>query len=218
MASIKSKFLWENGIRLQDAWKAFAPDRILQKLNSTPSFFDVFSNAKKAGNWIELLETFNSAFEASQLGKQLENEAKEHLLIELFNDQLMATGYQELPRRGQKPVRIDPDAFDLNEPDWEFETIEALGLKHNRLRITDHFKFKSQVAANSKASGTKLEIENAIGQLLAEGIDPVKLPHKTSYNLILAKLNAEYIPGNGLSPANVAKAIVRQCGKKAFNN
>tara|TARA_R110001599_G_scaffold249559_1_gene449409 strand:- start:8893 stop:9366 length:474 start_codon:yes stop_codon:yes gene_type:complete len=155
---------------------------------------------------------------ASKLSKQLENDAKEHLLIELFNDQLTATGYQELPRRGQKPVRIDPDAFDLNEPDWEFETIEALGLKHNRLRITDHLKFKSQIFANSKANSTKLEIENAIDQLLAEGIDPVKLPHKTSYNLILEKLNAEYIPGNGLSPANVAKAIVRKCGKKAFKN
>lgn len=213
LASNRAREAWKNGIGLSDAWLRFAPRDLASEYERAPGFFESLDlNSKPDSGW-EILKSFSDGLSKSQYRTELEKAIKEHLLDELFNDELIATGYRELPSPGQSPVVINPARFENDDPDWFEGTLEAHGFRYGRIRITDPALMKSGLNSEPK-DGSISAIDNAIAQLLKTNPQFSDLPRKTSCELVRKFLGAAYRPGNGLSDQNISKAIVRLCKPK----
>ncbi|MWV28078.1 hypothetical protein [Aurantiacibacter rhizosphaerae] len=216
LASNRAREAWEKGTGLGNAWLRFAPENLASEYERAPGFFESLDlNSKPDSGW-EILKSLSDGLSKSQYRTELEKEIKEHLLDELFNDQLIATGYRELPSPGQSPVVINPARFETDDPDWREGTLEAHGFRYGRIRITDPAVMINGLNSKPKG-GSNSAIDNAIAQLLKTNPEFADLPRKTSCDLVRNYLGAAYKPGNGLSDQNISKAIVRLCKRKRIN-
>lgn len=142
---------------------------------------------------------------------------RESLLTEIYNNQLIAIGYQQSPSTGRTPVIIDSDKFEQDNPNWHRGTLKAHGIEYDRIRVAAPNRPQSSNDAG-QPKGSKLAIETAIKQL--QNSDPQfgKNLRQRDCQKVRDYLNARSMPGNGLSDQNISKAIVRICGSKAIKS
>lgn len=210
-----AKLLWDRGIPLRDAWLEFAPNELADELARTPGFTDAFSQKPIPENGMALAHNVHSAFANSQRRSKLELEIKEELLVDLFNGQLIATGFRQFPSISQSPVVIERGKFEADDPDWNRETLQAHGVKYGRIRITQ--PEDDQTSTNARQpKGSKAAIETAIGELQKSDPQFGRRLRQQDCQSVRKYLEAHSIPGNGLSDQNISKAIVRICGVKGI--
>jgi hypothetical protein len=204
---------WEKGVPISDAWQRFAPSELVSEYEQTPGFLDGLSLNPKPESGLEILKSFSDGITRSQYRTKLEGAMKDHLLTDLFNGQLIATGYREFPTMSQSPVIIDPAKFENDDPDWQKQCLAVHGVRYGRIRITDP-AFIENHANPEGPRGSKAAIENAVAQLAKSNSEFGGLPRKISCDLVRNHLGQEYNAGNGLSNENISKAIVRICGSR----
>lgn len=216
MASKFAQKCWEIGIALNEAWEQFAPTALREKYRNLQNF----DNALAEGFDPELPKSALSAFHrATQLlieKQRAEAELKDILLTRLFNDDLIAVGYREYPSISQSPVRIDPDKFNNDDPNWRKETFAVHGIRYGRIRICDPRDLEN-LRDQRKRKGSIKAIDFAIDEL--RSIDPefCEIPRKQACQRVRTFLRKEQKPGNGLSDQNISKALVRKCGQKGIS-
>lgn len=217
LASKKAKEAWGKGIPLGNAWQRFAPAELASEYERAPGFLESFEFSAKPDSGAEILKSVSDGLSKSRYRAKLENEMKEHLLTELFNDQLIATGYREFRSISQSPVIIDPAKFENDDPDWQSETLETQGVRYGRIRIADP-ALMSGVLNSKPRGGSIAAIDNAITQLAKANPEFADWPRKTACHLVKNYLGVTYKKGNGLSEENISKAIVRLLGSKRINS
>lgn len=214
MASKYARLLWEQGISLNQALLDFAPPNLANKVAETPRFLEAIAQSPLSKDVMELGKSLTRALGSSQRRAELEGEIKEWLLTELFNGELIATGYREAPSISQSPVVIDPDKFDDPELDWRRETLTAHGIRYGRIKITS-----PKITQNPylKATGSISVIDAAIEKLKSSDPQFSKGSRKLDCQKVRNYLQANHDAGYGLSDINISKAIVRICGSKRIN-
>lgn len=213
MVSQKANEIWNLGIPICDAWLRFAPAELAAEYAQSPSFLEALKFNPEPKSAVEILNSVSAGIAKSQTKATLEKAMREHLLCELFNGELIATGYRELPSRSQSPVIIDPVKFDNDDPDWQRETLTAHGIRYGRIRVTDPAMISIPSAAKERISSLSA-IEDAIAKLASVNPDFATLPRKTACAMVRNAIGANYNSGNGLSDQHISKAIVRLCGSK----
>lgn len=213
LASKKAKRAWEIGVPISDAWRRFAPTELALEYKQTTGFLEGLKLNPKPTSGAELLKSISDGLAKSQYRMKLETDMKEYLLTDLFNGQLIASGYREFPSISQSPVIIDPAKFEIDDPDWQNQCLAAHGVRYGRIRITDS-AFIENHESPERQIGSKSAIEDAISQLAKTNCGFCGLPRKQSCEMVRQFLGAVCQPGNGLSDQNISKAIVRLCGNK----
>lgn len=211
MASKRAKELWRLGVPLSRAWLEFAPPELRSEFDKLPRLLEGFAQISESEMRRDPMQRFADVARAQTRRISLEREMKAESLTDLFNGQLLATAFREHPSRSQSPVMIDPEHFDHDDPDWQNETLTVNGVRYGRIRICDPARLH-QDRFEPKGSGSS--IDNAIEQLMLADSDFCKLPRKIASQKIRDFLGANEITGNGMSDQNLAKFIVRKCGKK----
>lgn len=214
MASKRATDYWKSGVALNTAWHQFAPLELRLRFEKSPGLLDALVQTPESEIRLNLLGSMANAGNSSLARMQLEREMKEEVLTDLFNGQLIATGYREFPSRSQSPVVIDPAAFENDGPNWENETYEVHGFRYGRIRICDP---RTLGPLNSEPKGSRAVIDQAIDLLLKENPYFGRIPRKAACQKIRDYLSVNAIPGNGMSDQNLAKAIVRKCGQKRIS-
>ena len=214
MPSKHAKLLWEQGIRLNQAWLDYAPPNLAIEVAQTPGFAAAIEQSPLPNEIMEFGKSLTRALASGQRRTELEGEIKEWLLTELFNSELIATGYREAPSISQSPVLIDPDKFDDPELDWRRETLTAHGIRYGRIKITSPIITQNLYL---KATGPISVIEAAIEKLKSSDPQFSKGSRKVDCQKVRNYLQANHDAGNGLSDINISKAIVRICGSKRIN-
>lgn len=213
MAVNRSKAVWQNGVELSEAWLRFGPPDLAAAYRALPRFLDSF--AKQAS-----ISTLTDFFNAIQLGvaaraetQEIEEKLKNYLLDELFNNQLVATGYRQFPSTSPGPVTIDPEAFNEAEPAWNADTIRVHGKVYGRVRITDVAALTDIPIPKSRKGrqGSATTIRAAIDRIMSCNADFCKIERKKACELIRQELNKEPQKGDGLSDQNLSKYIVDKC-------
>lgn len=213
MASKKAKEIWNLGVPICDAWLRFAPAGMAAEYEQTPGLIEALQfNPEPKSKW-DFLAPLSVGIAKSQAKQKLESEMREHLLCELFNGQLIATGYREFPSRSQSQVVIDPVKFDHDDPDWQRETLTAHGIRYGQIRVTNPSVIPILSGAKERISSLSA-IEDAIAKLALAKPDFATLPRKTACDMVRNTIGANYNSGNGLSNQHISKAIVRLCGSK----
>lgn len=212
MPSKQAKEMWENGIGLRNAWFAFAPSELRDQFEQIPSFAEGLAKAELEELLGDRFMAVARAWASTSERPKLESRMKEALVTDLFNAELVATAYRQLPSRSQSPVCIDPLKFDLHDPDWESETFEADGIRYIRVRVSKPILSR----AGSPAKGSRQLIDDTIDGLLNSDPGFCQLPRKVACEAIRNSIGAERNSGNGLSDKNLEKAILRKCGPKAI--
>ncbi len=215
MPSNRAKELWNSGIPLSRAWLEFAPQKLRSEFENLPELLEALAAMSDTEFQDSVASIVATAFKNFHKRGQLEVDLKEHVLTELFNGQLLATGYRISPSRSQAPVLIDPEKFECNDPDWNGATFDFEGVTYSRIRITDPDCCQAVPPATAKESLDP--IDAAIDHLQAQNPEFCNLPRKSACDQIRQFLGAIEISGNGLSNQNLAKAIVRKCGSKRIS-
>ena len=215
MASARARQLWELGVPLADAWRAFANEASRQKLQAIPAALAVMADHASQGGedrWRVLLGSLNAGVAASVQQGELEQHLKEELLTDVLNEQLVALGYRQSPSIGTAPVLIDAAHFEIGEADWRSSRFEANGLIWNRVRVSH----PARSAVARKPSSADF-IRKVISDFHNADANFCKRPRKSQIHLILGKIGVEPVSGNGLSASNIEKLIVEICGKRAIS-
>lgn len=215
MVSITARKFWDNGIFLSDAWFALADEKTRMKFRNLPGFskaINQFAEIEKMADWSGLFKAISVGTDASRQRLELSDLMKEHLLIQLFNSQLVATGFREFPSLSSNAVRIDADHFDDGNPDWENSKFTANGRKWGLIKISP-----LSILVKRKSKGSREAIIQAIRELSLGGLNFNSITRKAGAQLIRVKLCREYEKGNGLSDVNLAKIIVEECGEKGIS-
>ena len=211
MASKKAKELWESGIWLSDAWKAFAPDELVAQFEGSQGPLEAFNEGPIPKVWAAFGQKASAAISAYREREILEKEMKEAILLQLFNGDLIATGYREFPSPGRYAIAIDSDKFEFDDPDWDKQSHSAQGFRYGRIKVTKPV-YPQERAANAK--GGISAIDTAIDHLILSDATFCTAPRKVSSQKVRDYLGIPESPGNGLSNKNLERAIHRKCGPK----
>ncbi len=214
MPSNRAKKLWNSGVPLNRAWLEFAPSELRSEFEKLPEFLQALAEMSYTSIRDNGASTVKVALSNAHKRREIEVKLKDHLLTELFNGQLLATGYRIAPSRSQAPVLIDPDKFGDGDPDWNEATFEYEGVIYSRIRIA---KLDIFPATPGNAKGSVHSINAAIDHLQKQNPEFCNLPRKSACDQIRKFLGAIEVSGNGLSNQNLAKAIVRKCGPKRIS-
>lgn len=214
MPSNRAKELWNSGIPLNRAWLEFAQPKLRFEFDSSPDLLQSLAAISETEIRHGFLSSLAQTTKNAHRRGQLEIEMKEHLLEELFNAQLLATGYRSAPSRSQAPVLIDPEKFEHGDPDWKDETFEAHGITYCRIRVTHPANCQP---APARDKGSREAIDAAIDYLKSVNPGFCKLKRKIACEEIRQFLGSDEIAGNGLSDVNLSKAIVSKCGKRRIS-
>lgn len=217
MASKFARKCWESGIPLNEAWAEFAPEDLKARYAELPTFSDALSQGFDSENPISALSAIRGASEAFSEKRRIEEELRNCLLEEIYNENLIATGYRELPSRSQSPVRIEADRFESEEPDWGSETFNIHGIRYGRIRICDPDELKI-LPPSHQSRGSILAIDLVIDQLKLENPNFCEIRRKQACQLVRDHFGIDNKSGNGLSDQNISKAIVRKCGKRSITS
>lgn len=214
MPSNCARKLWNSGIPLSRAWLEFAPPELRSEFENLPGFAQSFAGTPKPKVPMEFVSAITNSLSNAHRRGQLEIDLKERLLTDLFNGQIVATGYRLAPSRSQAPVLIDPEKFEHDDPDWSGDGFVAQQVAYCRIRVTDPANFLS---APARRNGSLDAIETAIDQLIAANPGFCELERKVACQEIREFLGVKQFAGNGLSDKNLGKAIVRKCGPKRIS-
>ena len=219
MAILSNRQLWEMGVPLDSAWLEFASDDVKRRHSELPTLAKFNEQAKAANvqSGSEILNLYSSGMQQWQERLQFENELREALLVELFNDQLHAFAYRLAPSRSRSPVRIAAELFDLHDPAWQSESLSARGMEYAEIRIVDPASIAKPLLTRTGRKGSAVAIRNAIAVLQAEGVDLCG-PRKLACDAIRRKIGGSHEKGAGLTDTNLAKYIVEICGKRSIGN
>lgn len=211
MASKKAKELWESGIWLSDAWKAFAPDELVAQFEGSQGFVQALADSPAFNDTPGFLRNMANALSKSQQQQSLEKEMKEAILLHLFNGDLIATGYREFPSPSRYAIAIDSDKFEFDDPDWDKQSHIAQGFRYDRIKVTRPV-YPKECAGIAK--GRISEIDKAIDELILSDATFCTDARKVSSQKVRDRLGVPESPGNGLSNKNLERAIHRKCGPK----
>lgn len=170
MAIPSSRQLWEMGVPLDSAWLEFASEDAKRAHAELPTLAKFTEQAKTANvkSGVELLNLYSSGVSQWQHRLQFENELREALLTELFNDQLHAYAYRVAPTRSRSPVRIAAELFDLHDPDWRSESLSVRGIEYVEIRIVDPAHIAARQLPRAGRKGSADAIRKAISDLQSE--------------------------------------------------
>lgn len=215
MASKAVKLFWERGTPLAQAWLKFAPGELAQELAQIPKLAEAIGQKPVPNDPMAIAKLAQLEFANFHRRSKLELEMKESLLSDLFNGQLIATGYRQSPSISQSPVVIAAEKFENDDPNWHRETLKVHGIEYGQIRIAapDSSLNNSQVIAHR---GSKLIIEAAVQALKVSDPQFGVGNRKQDWQKVCAYLNVDSVSGNGLSFQNVCKTIVLICGTKAI--
>lgn len=211
MPSDRARQLWNSGIPLNRAWVEFAPEDLRSQFEETPGIWQSLDAVTKTRIRKGSVSALSGAAQSFHRRCQLEIEMKEHLLTELFNQQLLATAYRIFPSRSQAPVLIRANYFEFDDPTWSADTFHFEDITYSRVRITKSTILKP-VAKLPGGSGAA--IDEAIDRLISENPGFCELPRKAACEQIRTLIGEKPRSGNGLSDPHLSKAIVRKCGKR----
>ena len=215
MASEKAKELWESGIWLNEAWKAFAPAQLATQFEDSQGFFQAFNEGPIPNDMTGLGRKAFNAISRSQKRQVLEKAMKEAVLVQLFNNDLIATGYREFPSPSRNAIAIESGKFEFDEPDWSNQSLSAQGLKYGRIKVSRPLQ-SPRSSAKEKCQITVID----------KTIDTLKLSNpafctqlrKKSSQEVRDLLGFTHTQGNGLSDKNIERAILRKCGPKRIGS
>lgn len=223
MPSVRSRFLWDNGVALTEAWRVYAGDAdraLLDRYPGLVGLLDAKSEAISNSNSIpEFFSSLSGIGAEWRERRQLEIRLKEELLDTLFNGDLVVTGYRELPSTSAAPVTILPDDIEFAEVDWPNSRLSFDGKRFGNIRVTDEFALidaglpKRQIGRQGSGAAIKAAIEVLASDPKFQG-----MPRKEACQLIREQLGRPKEYENGLSDINLSKYIVRKFGPKAISD
>lgn len=211
MASKKAKELWESGLWLNEAWKAFAPIELVVQFEASQGPLEAFNEGPIPKAWAAFGQKASAAFSAYREREILEKEMKECVLVKLFNGDLIATGYRESPSPSRYPIAIERDQFEIDDPDWDNQSHTAGGYRYGRIKIS---RLLPPLERAASAQGLISAIDKAIDQLILSDATFCTHTRKVSSQKVRDYLGIPESLGNGLSDKNIERAILRKCGSK----
>lgn len=220
----RSTAIWEAGTHLSDAWRRFGNEERREAFANMPGALDTAAaemqdiaskpSASVLQTFLEAMQSGNRQWQRkSEIVRQMQSE----LLDEIFNEQLLATGYRVAPALSRYPVIIETALFDDVEVDWANSVVRGLGQEFRNVRITDPADRSIQVSDKRRG-------RPGSGEAIAAAIERVALrPNFCTENRMVAaqwvrdELGEEHCRGNGLSNENLAKYIRAKCGNKLIS-
>lgn len=212
MASNRARLFWQNGILLRDAWRHFATAADQKALDEMPRALDAmtkFASEHADGGLKAIADAVALGVRTRQVRREKEDQLREELLTDLFNAQIIATGFRERPSLSSAPVLIDAEHFAEGVADWEQSKFEANGRIWNRVRVSSPIEPTVRKVPNSGEA-----INSAIHALIEKNTEFAIAPRKKQCDLVRKEIGRTYCSGNGLSDQNIAKRIVGICGIK----
>ena len=215
MASKKAKELWESGVWLNEAWKAFAPIEHVAQFEASKGPLEAFNEGPIPKVWAGLGQKASAAISAYREREILKKEMKEGVLLQLFNGGLIATGYREFPSPGRYAIAIDSDKFEFDDPDWDNQSLNSQGFRYGRIKVSRPVNPQERA---TNANGRISSIDKAIDQLILSDANFCRDVRKVSCQKVRDYLAVPETPGNGLSDKNIERAIHRKCGSKRIGS
>lgn len=215
MSRISNRKIWEAGTPLVEAWKAFGNCKLAAQLSEMPGGLDTFNDAAASDPGARLAEASLLALRANHDRQNLILQMRETLLDDLFNSDLAAMGFRELPSTSSAPVKIEPDFFERPKINWDRNFAESIGKKFNRIRVFDPHAAVALVQKKGRP-GSNESIISAIDRLIRENPDFCDQSRKISCEQIRELIAPKSILGSGLSDQNLGRYIVKKCPKRGI--
>lgn len=219
MEILTNQQLWAIGVPLERAWLEFANADAKRRYSELTTLADFAERAKatKIQSGLDLMNLYSSGLRQWSQWGELQNELREMLLGNLFNDELQAYAYRILPSRSRVPVRIAPELFDLNDPDWQHQTLRARGVEYAEIRIIDPARISGFQKHRAGRKGSAQAIRDAISVLQSEGFDLCGIDRKLACEAIRNRIGNNNSKGSGLSNQNLAKYILEKCPRRGID-
>lgn len=222
MARNRNKLIWDKAIPLSEAWRKFASAEMLRELDELPSGLDTLKETAAQHKPDDPRPTLFEAVEllvSNPLKSSVARatkiaELQELLLDELFNKNLVALGYRELPSTSAAPVEIASDFFDTPVIKWKQETVTAYGKRYGRVRVYGPYELAIDKKRHMGRPSSAQKIETAIKLAMKSDIDFCSLPRKIACEKIRQLIGENVIAGDGLSDKNLSKYILIYCSPR----
>jgi hypothetical protein len=218
----RSTQIWNAGLALDAAWYRFADPQLRNSFEQMPGGMETVNSAIEGLEKLPpaaMIGTFfgavSSGLQQSQQRDNLIVQMQSVLLIDLFNSQLIATGYRP---GGRDPLQIDPDLFDDPDIDWNKSILRSRGQEYLDVRITDPADIPPLNSERNRDRGSRAAIIAAIDRVALRIPEFCKLNRGEAAQLVRDEIGIEYSSGNGLSDQNIIKLIVAKCGSKRIRN
>ena len=218
MANPTNRQLWDLGVPLDSAWLEYASADARRRHSEllTLAKFNEHAKAINIQSGLEALNLYSSGLQQWSQRREFENELREWLLEELFNDQLQAYAYRVSPSRSRSTVRIAAELFE-HDPNWQSESLQARGIEYTEIRVVDPSRMVGFQKHRTGRKGSADAIRKAIAVLQSEGVDLCGIDRGSACEAIIRKLGKSHPKGSGLSNQNLAKYILEVCPKRRIN-
>lgn len=218
MAVNRNKRIWDNTISLSDAWRHFASKELHSKLEAMPEFSDALQKDVGPSDWLDSITKISKAYIGSNARKLIIDEARELLLDELFNSNLLAFGYRLTPSESRGPVQIDAVFFEYPEIDWDANSAEFNGKSYRAIGIIDPNEIPNADKQKKGRPSSGDVILGAIKELILRNPEFCSQSRAVACQQIRIFIGQPEVPGNGLSDKNLEKYIVANCGRRQISN
>ncbi len=216
MAKLTNYQLWEMGTPLSDAWLEFASEEDKARHAQSQR---LPKSTVKAGeniyfNIFNIIGDISNTISNNSQNNNIRDQMREALLTNLFNSQFTALAFRIAPSVSRAPVRIDPDMFNNNDPDWINETLDARGFRYSEIRIVDPLEIPDATKPHKGRIGSGAIIRRTISDMISEGFDICGIDRQLVCNEIIKRIGTNHPKGSGLTPQNLRRYILEKCPKR----
>jgi hypothetical protein len=221
MPEKRSTRLWRMATPLKLAWLEFAPAEDRAAYEALPSATAAIAAEPRQPDqgWLELIgSALVTGHSAGMKRRSAESKLRDDLARRVDACELEALGYRLEPTRSGAPVTISNPNFAKYPPNWDSESIEIRDEVYVDIRIINS-SIRTASVAKRGPKGSADKIREAINRLCEiPDLDFCDIPRKKAIQKVIELLESDGIKTNrqgvGLSDKNIAKLIVKKCGKR----
>jgi hypothetical protein len=222
MAEKRSTRLWRMATPLKRAWLEFAATGDRAAYEALPSATTAIAAESRSPDlgWLGRIgSAIATGHSAGMKKRSAESKLRDELVRRIDAGELEALGYRREPTRSGAPVTIDNPDFTKYPPDWEKESIEIRDEVYVDVRIIHSSIRAASVAKRGPKKGSADKIREAINRLCENPeLKFCDMSRGEATQKVIELLKADGIntdrQGVGLSDGNIAKLIVKRCGKR----
>tara|TARA_R110002049_G_scaffold306155_2_gene504132 strand:- start:86 stop:751 length:666 start_codon:yes stop_codon:yes gene_type:complete len=161
--------LWQQGTMLQEAWKLTCDDVFAERIEEIGlEVLETLGHSPQIRAFEQLFSLFDRDNSNEKMGQLLErlNEAREEVIVDLYNDELVGFGQTGLHSSSRRYDLIQSEFWYDADADWKSGSARTIDREYVRIRVIDPYKYPQFAEKKGRGRpGVRDKLYEALGYI-----------------------------------------------------